>query len=79
MQPDDGGSMVIKPRPPWNGQRCLLKGRTAAVRRGLWTLTFLNEAPEVAGRPCIAFRRPERVALEDKILIDLGYLPHRGA
>jgi hypothetical protein len=43
------------------------------------TLALLNEAPEVAGRPCIAFRRPEWVALEDKILIDLGYLPHRGA
>lgn len=32
--------------------------------------TFLNELPEVAGRPCLAFRRPEWVALEDKVTVD---------
>jgi hypothetical protein len=30
----------------------------------------VNELPEVAGRPCLAYRRPEWVALEDKAVID---------
>lgn len=32
--------------------------------------TFLNELAEVAGRPCLAHRRREWVALEDKIVAD---------
>ena len=32
--------------------------------------TFLNELPAVAGRPCLGYRRPEWVALEDKVLAD---------
>ena len=32
--------------------------------------TFLNELPEVAGRPCLAWRPPEWVALEDKVMAD---------
>jgi hypothetical protein len=32
--------------------------------------SFLNEIPEVAGRPCLMYRRPEWVALEDKTVID---------
>jgi hypothetical protein len=32
--------------------------------------TFLNELPEIAGRPCLAYRRPEWVALEDKVTVD---------
>ncbi|MBA3653432.1 MAG: hypothetical protein H0W70_04490 [Actinobacteria bacterium] len=32
--------------------------------------SFLNEAPEVAGRPCLAWRRPEWLALEDKVVVD---------
>lgn len=32
--------------------------------------TFLNEVPEVAGRPLLAHRRPEWVALEDKTVVD---------
>ena len=40
-------------------------GREALVLAG-----FLNELPEVAGRPCLAFRRPEWVALEDKVVVD---------
>ncbi|MEY2407152.1 MAG: hypothetical protein QOG39_2068 [Acidimicrobiaceae bacterium] len=32
--------------------------------------SFLNELPSVAGRPCLAHRRPEWVALEDKVTVD---------
>src|SRR4051794_26193669 len=32
--------------------------------------SFLNELPSVAGRPCLAHRKPEWVALEDKVLAD---------
>jgi hypothetical protein len=32
--------------------------------------TFLNELPAVAGRPCLGYRRPEWVALEDKVIAD---------
>ena len=32
--------------------------------------SFLNELPAVAGRPCLAYRKPEWVALEDKITAD---------
>ena len=32
--------------------------------------SFLNEAPEVDGRQVLAYRRPEWVALEDKVVID---------
>ncbi len=32
--------------------------------------SFLNEAPSLAGRPFLAHRRPEWVALEDKTIID---------
>jgi hypothetical protein len=32
--------------------------------------TFLNELPEVAGRPCLAFRQPAWVAVEDKVTVD---------
>ncbi len=32
--------------------------------------SFLNEAPTIAGRPFLAHRRPEWVALEDKTVID---------
>lgn len=32
--------------------------------------TFLNEVPEVGGRPCLAWRPPSWVALEDKVVID---------
>lgn len=32
--------------------------------------SFLNEVREVAGRPCLMFRRPEWVALEDKTVVD---------
>src|SRR4051812_28266062 len=32
--------------------------------------SFLNELPSVAGRPALAHRRPEWVALEDKVLAD---------
>jgi hypothetical protein len=39
--------------------------RSAVVVTG-----FLNEAPEVDGRPTLAHRRPEWVALEDKTVID---------
>src|ERR1700728_218171 len=30
----------------------------------------LNELPEVAGRPCLGYRRPEWVAVEDKVVAD---------
>ena len=32
--------------------------------------TFLNEAPELCGRPFLAWRRPEWLALEDKLVAD---------
>jgi hypothetical protein len=32
--------------------------------------TFLNVAPDLAGRPFLAHRRPEWVALEDKVVVD---------
>jgi hypothetical protein len=32
--------------------------------------SFLNDLPEVAGRKCLNFRKPEWVALEDKTVID---------
>jgi hypothetical protein len=32
--------------------------------------TFLHEAPELAGRPLVAHRRPEWVMLEDKTIVD---------
>jgi hypothetical protein len=32
--------------------------------------TFLNEVPEVAGRGCLAWRWPEWIALEDKVVVD---------
>ncbi|HZN16398.1 MAG TPA: hypothetical protein VFB78_19190 [Acidimicrobiales bacterium] len=32
--------------------------------------SFLNETPDVAGRPCLAWRRTEWIALEDKVVID---------
>ena len=32
--------------------------------------SFLNEHPSVAGRRCLAYRKPEWVALEDKLLAD---------
>ena len=32
--------------------------------------SFLNEAPLLAGRPFLAHRRPEWVALEDKVVVD---------
>jgi hypothetical protein len=32
--------------------------------------TFLNELSEVGGRRCLAYRRPEWVALEDKTVVD---------
>jgi hypothetical protein len=39
-------------------------------REALVIGTFLNELPAVAGRPCLAWRRPEWVALEDKVIVD---------
>lgn len=32
--------------------------------------TFLNESPELAGRPMLAHRKPEWLALEDKLVVD---------
>ena len=32
--------------------------------------TFLNDVPSLAGRPFVAHRRPEWVALEDKTVVD---------
>jgi hypothetical protein len=40
------------------------------AHEALVVATFLNELPEIAGRPCLAFRRPEWVALEDKVVVD---------
>jgi hypothetical protein len=31
---------------------------------------FLNQNPSVAGRPCLSWRRPEWIALEDKTVVD---------
>lgn len=39
-------------------------------RNALVVGTFLNEVPGVAGRPCLAWRPPAWVALEDKVVID---------
>jgi hypothetical protein len=38
---------------------------------------FLNHAPRIAGRPAVAFRRPEWLALEDKTVVD-GLLDRAG-
>ena len=39
-------------------------------REALVVATFLNELPAVAGRPCLGHRRPEWLALEDKVVAD---------
>jgi hypothetical protein len=39
-------------------------------RHALVIGTFLNELPDVAGRPCLSWRKPEWVALEDKVVVD---------
>jgi hypothetical protein len=40
------------------------------AREALVIGTFLNEVEQVAGRPCLGWRRPEWIALEDKVVID---------
>ena len=39
-------------------------------RQALVIGSFLNEAPELCGRPFLAWRRPEWLALEDKLVAD---------
>ena len=57
----DGRSAAPRPR-----RRRGVRPRPDAVAFA----SFLNEAPALAGRPFVAHRRPEWVALEDKTVVD---------
>ena len=76
VEPPKGASMMERLR---FGNRTLLDPPTevrAAVdefdprHEAIVVGSFLNEAPELAGRPALSYRRAEWVALEDKTIVD---------